>query len=403
MIINDLEHISTPIVTTDQIAVERGDFTYKGQVTELETPLGIPAIRTDIGNICDSLAAEYDDTATYAIGDYCVYEAALYKCNTTISTAEEWDAGHWTAVTVADNKQEKLVSGTNIKTVNGTSILGSGNISAGVNPNLLDNWYFVGGGSQQGGGQFPINQRGQTVYTGGMGIDRWTSDNGMTVSSGYIQTTLSGAVYQSVNDSLMKPLLGKTLTGTVLAYDGKLYTGTITLPSTYPGSTTVYDFYSASGVAVSIAMYNSGGGQALRFNVDAIAAKLELGSTQTLAHQENGVWVLNELPNFEEQLIRCKTSKADPSDTYANQIIAYEPSGGGLWFTSVAVAATTGDIATITDAAITSDYVLARIEWANPAAIVTTPTWTSSSGSFVINGKSTKSTTANVLLVLKNN
>ena len=28
-----------------------------------------------------------------------------------------------------------------------------------VNPNLLDNWYFVGGGSQQGGGQFPINQR----------------------------------------------------------------------------------------------------------------------------------------------------------------------------------------------------------------------------------------------------
>ena len=22
----------------------------------------------------------------------------------------------------------------------------------GINPNLLDNWYFVGGGSQQGGG-----------------------------------------------------------------------------------------------------------------------------------------------------------------------------------------------------------------------------------------------------------
>ena len=27
------------------------------------------------------------------------------------------------------------------------------------NENLLDNWYFAGGGSQQGGGQFPINQR----------------------------------------------------------------------------------------------------------------------------------------------------------------------------------------------------------------------------------------------------
>ena len=45
-----------------------------------------------------------------------------------------------------------------------------------VRPNLLDNWYFVGGGSQQGGGQFPINQRGQIVYNNlGYDIDRWIS------------------------------------------------------------------------------------------------------------------------------------------------------------------------------------------------------------------------------------
>ena len=36
------------------------------------------------------------------------------------------------------------------------------------------------------------------------------------------------------------------------------------------------------------------------------AAKLELGSTQTLAHKENGVWVLNEIPDFGEQLRRCQ-------------------------------------------------------------------------------------------------
>ena len=36
-----------------------------------------------------------------------------------------------------------------------------------------------------------------------------------------------------------------------------------------------------------------------------LAAKLELGTTQTLAHQENGVWVLNEIPDFGEQLRRC--------------------------------------------------------------------------------------------------
>ena len=43
-----------------------------------------------------------------------------------------------------------------------------------IRRNLLDNWYFVGGGSQQGGGQFPINQRGETSRSGSGGfIDRW--------------------------------------------------------------------------------------------------------------------------------------------------------------------------------------------------------------------------------------
>lgn len=37
-----------------------------------------------------------------------------------------------------------------------------------------------------------------------------------------------------------------------------------------------------------------------------LAAKLELGSQQTLAHQENGVWVLNEIPDHGEQLRRCQ-------------------------------------------------------------------------------------------------
>ena len=36
------------------------------------------------------------------------------------------------------------------------------------------------------------------------------------------------------------------------------------------------------------------------------AVKLELGSTQTLAHQENGTWVLNEYPNYQQELDRCQ-------------------------------------------------------------------------------------------------
>ena len=47
-----------------------------------------------------------------------------------------------------------------------TPQLALANLGAGVRPNLLDNAYFVGGGSQQGGEQLPINQTGATSWTG---------------------------------------------------------------------------------------------------------------------------------------------------------------------------------------------------------------------------------------------
>lgn len=39
--------------------------------------------------------------------------------------------------------------------------------------------------------------------------------------------------------------------------------------------------------------------------ITILAAKLELGSTQTLAHREGDRWVLNEVPDYGEQLRRC--------------------------------------------------------------------------------------------------
>lgn len=48
-----------------------------------------------------NLAERYDATATYVVGDYCIYGGQLYKCTTAISTAETWTAAHWTATNVA--------------------------------------------------------------------------------------------------------------------------------------------------------------------------------------------------------------------------------------------------------------------------------------------------------------
>lgn len=80
-----------------------------------------------------------------------------------------------------------------------------------------------------------------------------------------------------------------------------------------------------------------------------------------------------------------------------------EELGGALYFTSVAVAATTGDIATVSNAKITADHVLAECVFSNPSAITTDVTWTTASGSLVLNGTCTAATTANIVLVKKNN
>ena len=74
-----------------------------------------------------------------------------------------------------------------------------------------------------------------------------------------------------------------------------------------------------------------------------------------------------------------------------------------LYFTGQTVSATTGDILTISNAKITADYVLLECTFANPSYITTDLTWTSTSGSFKLNGTCTTATTANITLGKKGN
>lgn len=56
--------------------------------------------------VANLISDAYDDSATYAVGDYCSYDGDFYVCNTAISTAESWTAAHWTQVTVSDELTE---------------------------------------------------------------------------------------------------------------------------------------------------------------------------------------------------------------------------------------------------------------------------------------------------------
>lgn len=182
------------------------------------------------------------------------------------------------------------------------------------NPNLLDNWYFGN----------PVNQRGQTSYPGdAYAVDRWLPSSGNTslvVNDGFLTVTTrtDGAAVDQIQEFPYPPGTVLTLSalmrcttanaglqcrfgkdGTATDYsETVMLTGTgdwelITLPLTIP---------SGIGAVLQSPRFR---GTAAGITYDIKAIKLELGTQQTLAHQENGVWVLNEIPDHSEQYRRC--------------------------------------------------------------------------------------------------
>lgn len=179
----------------------------------------------------------------------------------------------------------------------------SGAVKYRTNPNLLDNWYF---------GR-PVNQRGQTSYTGSAkySIDRWflqystyisIVDGGVKLSGfwdiqQYFENTFPNATYTL-------SLLYKDKTGTdeLKLIPANRQNGDITQASSGDASGLLSITFT-TGVLDKVTIGFTGSSDN---SVTLLAAKLELGDTQTLAHKENGVWVLNEIPDYGEQLRRCQ-------------------------------------------------------------------------------------------------
>lgn len=187
----------------------------------------------------------------------------------------------------------------------------------GKGVNLLRNWYFAN----------PVNQRGITsraaAYSSQYFIDGWSTNrvSFSIVSDGITFNALTAGwgFFQVVH-----PLVsGEKYVMSVLS-SGNLYSTTFTASST----SIVIDL--SEKFRIEINYYTNVWVDLKEQNVDSTitAVKLELGTEQTLCHNEgtdaNPVWVLNEIPNYEEELIKCQTSTADPSDTYANKTLATE-------------------------------------------------------------------------------
>lgn len=216
-----------------------------------------------------------------------------------------------------------------------------GERGAGVNRNLLDNWYFTG----------PVNQRGQLSVNGDRKypIDRWKTIGyqAATITIGnsglLINNTATGS--QAVRQYLSAPLPPGTytLSAIIVSVSGSGDVGTLVARSA--SAVKASETFTAAGLVVltfstdgTDPITNIGITCAPGNSVTVLAMKLECGDSQTLAHLENGTPVLNELPDYGEELLKCqryfqifRTQALRP--TYRQDYrpeMAVNPQSGGL-------------------------------------------------------------------------
>lgn len=169
-----------------------------------------------------------------------------------------------------------------------------------VGDNLLLNWYFGN----------PVNQKGLASYTNTFGIDRWRLSTGttMTLESGGIRLSNGWGVRQVLSHTLPQNTYTFSLLITEATKDFYIAVRNAAMENLVQkligANTTGIVSLTYTGDAlnnVNINLVNK-----TDMHVKVVAAKLEVGDKQTLAHQdENGNWVLNEIPVFAAEYAKC--------------------------------------------------------------------------------------------------
>lgn len=241
--------------------------------------------------------------------------------------------------TLDEEKQPLLTPGDNIS-ISGSVIATK---AFPCNPNLLDNWYF---------GK-PVNQMGQTEWLSSASVnvpcvDRWNwwgqYEAGSTLKLLGDGLQLIGkpeatGLYQGISQKIEKDRLpvGATVTlsalvkaevdaNVLLSIGAQSYQGVAVPANTWTLIAAVFSVPSVEQThSISIQRNTAGA----TFTVKAV--KLELGPQQTLAHQENGVWVLNEIPKSGDQLAECQRYLI-PINNWTRVRTSYY-SGTALFFT----------------------------------------------------------------------
>lgn len=261
------------------------------------------------------------------------------------------------ASTPAELRKKLEIRGDTIPVSAEDSTLISGAVKYRTNPNLLDNWYFGRPVNQRNGYYIPAGVKYNTLswteagttdkaypvigYSGqdplitvngtnyivgksaqvpgycavGYTVDRWWL--GFDSGSSSLQLTNDGVIYNAGSSGSYENFSQPYLKESCIV--GQLYTISF-LVDNFQNVNQVFNNKTGSNFDITENLisytfsYNSTPdsnpdiGIQLKKGTSTLikAAKLELGDTQTLAHKEGDRWVLNEVPDYGEQLRRCQ-------------------------------------------------------------------------------------------------
>jgi hypothetical protein len=256
-------------------------------------------ISSDYYNVLTAAIANAVTAAQNAAASATAAAQSAVEAATSVDGAVKYNASQ--ALSDTQKAQARTNIGAPAPYTAGDGIAISGSVIATkvqpCNRNLIINWYFGN----------PVNQRdvSGTISSAGYFLDRWK--------------LVSGSV--TINTD------GITLNGTMQQVLETAPVGTVTASAlTQAGVGEVVPTYNSETKTVTV----TAAGEKL------VAVKLELGTEQTLAHQNSsGAWVLNEIPDYGEELTRCMRYLqiiSTPYDTSGNGVaIGYANNTVDLW------------------------------------------------------------------------
>lgn len=134
--------------TTTNLGLTKPAYSDDADISDINGNMDL--IDAEAGKVRANVAANYDSSETYAVGDYCLHDGSLYKCSTAISSPEAWTAGHWTQIKITGELSTLngkianllMVAQTQVTTVNGYGIV-STNGYMPIFAYFDENWHVV--------------------------------------------------------------------------------------------------------------------------------------------------------------------------------------------------------------------------------------------------------------------